>query len=279
MEHRDVYNIQLSICPPALREAELKRIEGEIRAATKALSNVIATTSVEQERIVVRVRLDTLRILQVLREVAGPACFVFEVLPPVDDASSVLQEPVHTRPGDSGILLIDPADSGVYLESPLADNQAVLGGEDDFVLRPLDEGEETGDAENQIVVLGGYDETDPSLGEGALLRDGGTLLTDPAAMHESVAPVEQLPFWGRTILPEVRTKDPRTYKVTIPDKFEDPELQPLVWGNPDLAVPPHNPQLVGLFTRELIAGAEDDISPASTIEERLEEQKDPTNPI
>jgi len=77
------------------------------------------------------------------------------------------------RPGDSGILLVDPADSGISLDAPPALSGSRLratdatvdfdsGAEDDFLLKPLDEGgEEDSESGSQVIML----DTDQSFEE------------------------------------------------------------------------------------------------------------------
>jgi excisionase family DNA binding protein len=81
------------------------------------------------------------------------------------------------RPGDSGILLIDPADSGLSLEAPpsLSGSRSGIdgtidfqsGAEDDFLLKPLDEGgDEDSESGSQVIMLdseGSFDEKSSTL--------------------------------------------------------------------------------------------------------------------
>lgn len=78
------------------------------------------------------------------------------------------------RPGDSGILLIDPADSGLSLEAPPSlsgTGEGTLdfggGAEDDFLLKPLDEGgDEDSESGSQVIMLdseGAFDEKSSTL--------------------------------------------------------------------------------------------------------------------
>lgn len=79
------------------------------------------------------------------------------------------------RPGDSGILLIDPADSGLSLEAPPELSGARAegtidfqgGAEDDFLLKPLEEaGDEDSESGSQVIMLdteGSFDEKSSTL--------------------------------------------------------------------------------------------------------------------
>ena len=72
---------------------------------------------------------------------------------------------IKPRPGDSGILLIDPADSGLSLDAPpalggssprLSDETVDFdsGAEDDFLLKPLEEGgDEDSESGSQVIML------------------------------------------------------------------------------------------------------------------------------